>query len=485
MENLYRLAAAAAVSGSLLLVACSSAGAGSDGGLGGGGSDNLNPSSGGGTGGGAIGSGGSGGTASGGSGGAGAGGGGGPIGGGTALGGGSGTAGGAPTGGGSEGGGGGTGGGLPVGGGAPLGGGMGTGGGAPVGGGGGPSGTGTGGGGPLADIVFFDNFEGGLGNWSATNGVWEVGVPTSGPAAAYSGSNVAATVLAGDYPKTTSSLASPSIALPTISANEELHLRYWHWFSLAGSPYMYDRATVGLQEQTAPGVWGPATTLASHPGVSGGVWTRPVVDLSAFSGKKVRLLFSLVPSGWLAVSSGWYVDDVSVTVVQASSSAPFEETFEEGLGNWWADNGTWQVRAPTSGPSACHGGGYCAATDLPSTYQAVNSDFVTPSIVLPNLGAGEELQLRFWHWFSFTSGQGAVYIQEQTSPSTWTSATNLTSFSGTSGGIWTRPMVDLSAYGGKKVRILFGFSNSGYGVSSGWYIDDVTVDVLRAGVLPR
>ena len=52
----------------------------------------------------------------------------------------------------------------------------------------------------LADIVYSEDFETGAVDWTIDNGVWEVGVPTAGPSACYSGSQCAATVLAGNYP---------------------------------------------------------------------------------------------------------------------------------------------------------------------------------------------------------------------------------------------------------------------------------------------
>jgi len=42
-----------------------------------------------------------------------------------------------------------------------------------------------------------EGFENGLGDWYAESGVWQVGVPTSGPGAAHTGTNCAATVLSG------------------------------------------------------------------------------------------------------------------------------------------------------------------------------------------------------------------------------------------------------------------------------------------------
>jgi hypothetical protein len=162
--------------------------------------------------------------------------------------------------------------------------------------------------------IFCEDFEAGLGPWAASNGVWEVGAPTSGPNQCNSGTGCAATVLGGDYPNTDSDLVSPSFTLPTIGADEELQLRFWHWFSFASGYSGYDEGVVYIQEQTSPGVWSASVALDSYAGTCGGVWTRPMVDLSAHAGKKVRILFGLVNGSTAGVSSGWYIDEVSVAV---------------------------------------------------------------------------------------------------------------------------------------------------------------------------
>ena len=343
-------------------------------------------------------------------------------------------------------------------------------------------------------IIYGVDFESSWGNfWYADNGVWEVGgLPTAGPMACHSGTQCAATVLNGDYPDINSDLVSPSITLPTIMADEELQLRFWHWFSFAlrtcstyGCDHDYGR--VYIQEETAPGVWSAATQLAQYVGTPADIWTQPMVDLSAYAGKKVRILFGLVNGHGAPVSSGWYIDDVTVDVVQANNTIPYGDGYESGLGDWWVDNGTWQVGGlPTTGPMACHSGSQCAATLLDGDYTNINSDLVSPSITLPTIVAGQVLQLRFWHWFSFalrtcsTYGcdhdYGRVYIQEETASGVWSAGTQIDSYSGTSGGVWTRPLLDLSTYAGKKVRILFGLVNGhGAPVSSGWYIDDIEI----------
>ena len=161
---------------------------------------------------------------------------------------------------------------------------------------------------PSGPTVFFDDFEGGIGNWFADNGIWEVGVPTSGPNSAYSGVALAATVLDGDYPGNSSRLVSPSIQLPAILAGQELHLRLWHWFNFAGS----DTGVVQVREEEAPGQWGAWTSLNTFSG-SSGVYTNTLVDLSAFAGKKVQIGFRL-SNPYLYNAAGWYVDDVSIEV---------------------------------------------------------------------------------------------------------------------------------------------------------------------------
>ncbi|NOT00407.1 MAG: matrixin family metalloprotease [Phycisphaerales bacterium] len=165
--------------------------------------------------------------------------------------------------------------------------------------------------------VFFDDFEGGIGNWFADNGIWEVGVPSSGPNSAHSPENVAATVLAGNYPDGTSSrLVSPSIQLPAILAGEELHLRFWHWFLFpvaCSSDCGTDSGVVQIRVQTALGQWEPWTDLHTFYN-SSAVYTNVLVDLSSYAGKKVQVGFLLSPGSLGSPGPGWYIDDVTIDV---------------------------------------------------------------------------------------------------------------------------------------------------------------------------
>jgi hypothetical protein len=165
-----------------------------------------------------------------------------------------------------------------------------------------------------AETNFSEDFEGGFGLWSADNGIWGVGLPTSGPNECHSGVQCAGTVLDGNYPFNSSNLVSPTITLPAIGSTEELHLRFWHWFSLGsatgGNP---DRGVVFIQERISAGVWSASTELTRYELTSGG-WSFPLVDLSAYGGKTVRILFSMQGNHSFNSGRGWYVDDVSIAV---------------------------------------------------------------------------------------------------------------------------------------------------------------------------
>jgi len=171
-----------------------------------------------------------------------------------------------------------------------------------------------------ANLLSYD-FEGGFGPWGS-DALWEVGAPTAGPTACHGGTGCGGTVLAGNYPDWTNGrLISPAIQLPTITAGQELDMGAWSWFSISksGKPsasWLWDYWDIQIQEETAPGVWGAWTTLLTNSGDSG-AWTHTVVDISAYTGKNVRLGFYLrqnTSASYPGVSTGWYIDDFSIQV---------------------------------------------------------------------------------------------------------------------------------------------------------------------------
>ena len=93
--------------------------------------------------------------------------------------------------------------------------------------------------GPVLFPGQIEGFENSWDGWEADNGVWEIGVPTSGPPAnaqgnrAHEGTAVLATILSGNYTDNRSSrVMSPAFVVP--AADQNPRLRFWHWWSIAG-----------------------------------------------------------------------------------------------------------------------------------------------------------------------------------------------------------------------------------------------------------
>ncbi len=291
-----------------------------------------------------------------------------------------------------------------------------------------------------------EGFELGLGDWSAERGTWQVGRPTSGPGAAYTGTNCAATVLAGNYAASVDSrLVSPPFVVA--SAASSPRLRFGHWYSFSSG----DQGTVEIKV-VGSNTW--SAISSSYTITGSGAWTRPSLDLSAYAGKTVQVAFHFVATDAdpfnADESTGWYVDDVALVTGTPVFDSP--EGFELGLGDWSAERGTWQVGRPTSGPGSAYSGSNCAATVLGGSYAAtVNSRLVSPVFTVPVAAASPAV--RFRHWHSFSSGdQGTVEIKPVSSNS-WTV---LATYSSTSGG-WSYPFIDLSSFETQPVQIAFHF----------------------------
>jgi bacillopeptidase F (M6 metalloprotease family) len=315
--------------------------------------------------------------------------------------------------------------------------------------------------------IVFNNpetWEDGIGDWSSERGTWEVGIPTSGPNAAHGGTKSAATVLAGNYAGgVDSKLISPIFAVP--AANQNPRLRFWHWFSTQSGP---DYGKVQIK------VAGNSTWIdigSTYSGSGSSIWTYPSIDLSAYAGQNVQIAF-LFHSDGSVVSSGWYIDDISVETGPIVFNNP--ETWEDGIGDWSSERGTWEVGIPTSGPNAAHGGTKCAATVLAGNYAGgVDSKLISPIFAVP--AANQNPRLRFWHWFSTQSGPDYGKVQIKVAGnSTWIDIGS--TYSGSGSSIWTYPSIDLSAYAGQNVQIAFLFHSDGSVESSGWYIDDISVE---------
>jgi len=324
-----------------------------------------------------------------------------------------------------------------------------------------------------AETLFSEDWEGGIGNWYVTNGLWEVGGPTVGPSGAHSGGNCAGTVLAGNYPNYANTrLVSPRVTLPDLSGGDRIWLKFWQWFATENG---YDKGWV--QISTDNGItWGTVSD-PQYDGY-GMVWTQACVDLSSYAGSAVRIGFLFQSDGVNCAYAGWYVDDVSVQVGQFALALSQLEDFELGVGDWGADNGLWEVGAPTAGPWGAHSGSNCMGTVLSGSYpNNANTRLISPRVALPELSGGDRVWLKFWQWFATENGYDRGLVQVSTDNGvTWEYVSD-PQYDGY-GVVWTQACIDLSAYAGSTVRIGFLFLSDGVNCGyEGWYIDDVSVHV--------
>jgi len=353
---------------------------------------------------------------------------------------------------------------------------------------------------PLNQTVTFEPFTtSDWQGWSADNGVWEVGTPTSGPGAAHEGKQCVATILDGNYPTYRSSrLISPPVTLPALTPKQQITLKGWQWFSYAGGDYYDSRGGYGhIQVSVWNGTgWDDWTEASSgYAGGSSG-WQYlgtnfAPIDLSSYAGKRIRLAFA--HEAFRNAAPGWYLDEIRVDVAanppdlslnHAVTFEPFTATDWQG---WFADNGVWEVGTPTSGPGAAHEGKQCVATILDGNYPAYRSSrLISPPVTLPELASTQQLSLMAWQWFSYAGGDyydgrgcyGHVQVSEWngTAWGDWSETNN--SFSGDSGGwkyIGTNfSPIDLSSYAGKRIRL--GFMHEAFrNTAPGWYIDEVSL----------
>ena len=326
------------------------------------------------------------------------------------------------------------------------------------------------------------SFENGWQDWSSEGGPWELGTPTSGPGAAHEGSNVMATVLAGNYPEWyepadaySARLLSPAFTVP--AAGENPRLRVWQWYSFNAGPDYGE-----VQIKVGAGDW---QTLAHYEGNGAGVWSRPSFDLSAYAGESVRIGFLIHAvdatngSGGAETAPGWYLDEVELRTGPDRFNNP--EDFESSWGDWDTEDPTiWQIGVPNSGPPAengtrAHSPTSVAATVLSGNYAANKSArLLSPRFTVPTLAGDDRVILRFWQWYQYGTGDSGTLQIKGAYDTDWVPLITAAP-SGTSTG-WQQVTVDLTPYQGQAVNLGFlHAANADSSLGAGWYIDDLSL----------
>ena len=333
-------------------------------------------------------------------------------------------------------------------------------------------------------IIYGVTWESSWGSWYPDNGVWQVGAPTVGPAACYEGTQCAGTQLDGNYARYQSSrLIGGRMELPTAATGEELQLSFWHWYSYSA----YDFGSMQIQVWDAvTQTWGAWEPIGNNfTGTSMG-WTRTVIDVSSYGGETVRLgLYHYATSNCGSCANegaGWYIDNLQIAAVVPS----FAGNFETGWSDWYTTLGVWQVGTPTTGPGACYEGTQCAGTQLDGNYTRYQSSrLVGGTMELPTVGPGQLLQMRFWHWYSYSAydlGQMQIQVWDAVTQTWDVWAPIGTNFTGVSLS-WVPGVIDITSYAGMTVRFgLYHYATSNCGScaneGAGWYVDDMSVQVF-------
>jgi len=178
-------------------------------------------------------------------------------------------------------------------------------------------------------VYWSDGFEANVpSRWTAT-GAWHIGSPTKGASKAHSGANCALTqnylynqdgrIVCTNYLNGGNSLVVPDASVsPTLT--------YWQWVNLANALGYVEISTDG------GGSWQEIQSTSMQPPLtSGGVWLQESIDLSAFAGQSVQIAFHFTSGGCCGNAEGWYVDDVSLTVVPVIGvSVPPTQTIYAG-----------------------------------------------------------------------------------------------------------------------------------------------------------
>lgn len=194
----------------------------------------------------------------------------------------------------------------------------------------------------FAEVVWRDTFENPATDsvWFAENGVWQEGAISG----THSSPNGAATVIGGNYPETANSRFIRFTTFVVPAGEDNPRLRFWHWYSFSTS----DRGFVEVMV-AGTGTW--ERVSVDYTSTGSGVYSSPLIDLSAYAGKRIQIAFHFIAvdaSGGADNGLGWYIDDVSLETGPLKFNNP--EGFESGLGDWYVENGTWEVGCPPAAP---------------------------------------------------------------------------------------------------------------------------------------
>ena len=173
----------------------------------------------------------------------------------------------------------------------------------------------------VLSTIFIDDIEAACpGMWTLT-GDWQCGTPTSGPGSAFSGTQVIATQLAGDYSPSQTWLGTTASSMPiSLAGTTSPVLRFKVWYDTEG--FSFDGFNVkvstdgGATYAIVPMVTPAYNLTVDGQSAWGGnnqmMWEEYTADLSSYAGQSVNIQFGF-RSDTSVQDPGVYIDDVAIT----------------------------------------------------------------------------------------------------------------------------------------------------------------------------
>jgi hypothetical protein len=307
-------------------------------------------------------------------------------------------------------------------------------------------------------------FEAGLGDWQAGEDNWEAGTPTDGPGGAAEGTQAAFIVGGG-----AARLISPVIDLSESEA-ESVHLRFQEWYSAFFG--VGRTVKVSIRRESGWSDWLPLGRLSTGLGATAG-WRERILDLSPLVGETFRVMFECTDAA--SRERAWYLDAIEV-VEEPPLLWAGTESFEDDLAGWSVEGNAWTVFRLGDDPVGAAGGKQYAAAVSGEGVGIGPHVLGSRPIELPLHDSA--LTLTFQERYG--SGVAALFI------SVWTGAVwgadELLYAPAAPVAEWTRRVIDITAYAGKRVRFRFSWTAPVITrVDDGWRVDDVAAILNSSG----
>jgi len=181
---------------------------------------------------------------------------------------------------------------------------------------------------------WFDNLESGAGNWKVVpdpvNGSdinWTLGTPNNGlQTSAHSGTNAWCSDIDGsqNFFLASSYLYGPVIDLSGLT---QATLTFWDSFDFS-QIYEDGVVMISTNSSTPPG---SLATLADFTGQTSDAWEQETVDLSAYVGQTVQVVWYYQGVAGASTIYGWLVDDIGITGVAAGGTIVIAKNLGQGI----------------------------------------------------------------------------------------------------------------------------------------------------------